>query len=103
MHVNDLVQAHLLALERLMIDGRSDIYNIGNSRGYSVKEVIETIEHVTGLSLPVVETRRRPGDPAELVADATQNQSETRLASPIRKPGEHRSNCLAMASQEVRP
>ncbi len=70
-HVNDLVQAHLLALERLVIDGRSGIYNIGNSRGYSIKEVIETIEHVTGLSLPVVQTRRRPGDPAELVADAT--------------------------------
>lgn len=75
-HVVDLCQAHLLALERLDGTGQSAAYNLGNSRGYSVKEVIETAERVTGRSIPVVRAPRREGDPAVLVADSTRAISE---------------------------
>jgi UDP-glucose 4-epimerase len=70
-HVNDLVDAHLLALEYLFGGGASDVFNLGNGRGFSVKEVIETARRVTGLPLPVEIGPRREGDPAVLVADST--------------------------------
>ncbi len=69
-HVNDLVSAHLLALNHLMDGGASEVFNLGNSRGYSVRQVIETAARVTGRHIEVVEAGRRPGDPAVLVADA---------------------------------
>ncbi|MDH5298367.1 MAG: UDP-glucose 4-epimerase GalE [Desulfobulbaceae bacterium] len=67
-HVDDLARAHMLALEALLAGEGSAVYNLGNSRGYSVREVIETARRVTGRAIPVVETERRPGDPAVLVA-----------------------------------
>lgn len=69
-HVNDLVDAHLLALEYLFQGGASDVFNLGNGKGFSVKEVIETARKITGLSLPVAVGARREGDPAVLVADS---------------------------------
>ncbi len=69
-HVNDLVDAHLLALEYLFNGGKSDAFNLGNGKGFSVKEVIETARKVTGLPLPVEVGPRREGDPAILVADS---------------------------------
>ncbi len=69
-HVNDLAQAHLLALDALLEGGDSAIYNLGSSNGYSVKEVIAKAEGVTGKKIPVVEAPRRPGDPAILVASS---------------------------------
>ena len=69
-HVNDLAQAHLLALDALLDGGRSAIYNLGSSSGYSVREVIRKAEGVTGKKIPVVEAPRRPGDPAVLVASS---------------------------------
>ncbi|MFH0728382.1 MAG: UDP-glucose 4-epimerase GalE [Pseudomonadota bacterium] len=67
-HVNDLAQAHLLALKALL-DGRpSGVYNLGNSKGYSVREVIELSRRITGRPIPAIETGNRPGDPAILVA-----------------------------------
>jgi UDP-glucose 4-epimerase len=69
-HVTDLCRAHLLALERLISDGASAAYNLGNGDGYSVKEVIETASRVTGRTIPAVEAPRREGDPARLVADS---------------------------------
>ncbi len=69
-HVNDLVDAHLLALEYLLAGGASDIFNLGNGQGFSVQEVIETARKVTGLSLKVEIGPRREGDPALLVADS---------------------------------
>ena len=69
-HVNDLAQAHLLALDALLEGGDSAIYNLGSSNGYSVKEVIAKAEGVTGKKIPVVEAPRRPGDPAVLVASS---------------------------------
>jgi UDP-arabinose 4-epimerase len=70
-HVADLAQAHVLALKALREGGPSDFYNLGNERGYSVREVIAAAERATGLTVPVIETARREGDPAALVADAT--------------------------------
>jgi UDP-glucose 4-epimerase len=69
-HVTDLCEAHLLALERLWNGAPSDAFNLGNGQGFSVSEVIETARAVTGLDIPVVRGTRRPGDPARLVADA---------------------------------
>jgi UDP-glucose 4-epimerase len=68
-HVSDLAKAHVLGLQALM-DGRaqSQAINLGTGRGYSVREVIETVRRVTGRDFNVRETGRRPGDPAELVA-----------------------------------
>ena len=75
-HVNDLCQAHLLALERLLQGGGSAAYNLGNGSGFSVREVIAAAEHVTGIKIPVVVAPRRAGDPARLVADASLAQRE---------------------------
>ena len=67
-HVTDLAKAHILAVEYLMNGGESDIFNLGNGVGYSVKEVIETARKVTGHPIPAKEEARRAGDPARLVA-----------------------------------
>ncbi len=68
-HVLDLAQAHLLALEALAERDRL-IYNLGNGQGFSVRQVIETARRVTGRAITAVETARRPGDPAVLVASS---------------------------------
>ena len=73
-HVLDLAQAHILALEAL--EERSRIYNLGNGHGYSVKEVIETARRVTGHPIPTVERPRRPGDAPIKVASAEKIERE---------------------------
>ena len=70
-HVNDLAQAHILALKKLMDGGESDRFNLGNGSGFSVKQVIEVAKKVTGVDFKVTEVERRAGDPPELVADST--------------------------------
>lgn len=75
-HVSDLTQAHLLALEHLLKGGSSAVYNLGNSVGYSVREVIETARRITTHPIPGVETDRRAGDPAFLVADSSSIRRE---------------------------
>ena len=67
-HVTDLAMAHILAVEYLARGGESDIFNLGNGVGYSVREVIETARSVTGHPIPAIEVPRRAGDPARLVA-----------------------------------
>ena len=74
-HVDDLAEAHLLALERLQ-PGQAMHYNLGTGRGYSVREVIRTAEEVTGKSIAVKEASRRPGDPPSLVACSDKVQRE---------------------------
>ena len=68
-HVSDLADAHLLALERLETESRL-IYNLGNGHGFSVREVIESARRVTGHPIPAEVHPRRPGDPAVLVASS---------------------------------
>ena len=75
-HVNDLIQAHLLALDALLDGGVSATYNLGSSNGYSVREVIAKAEGVTGKKIPVVEAPRRSGDPAVLIASSEKIQRE---------------------------
>ena len=69
-HVNDLCQAHLLALGQLLAGAGSKVYNLGNGVGFSVNQVIETIRKVTGKNIPVTITKRRAGDSAHLVANS---------------------------------
>ena len=69
-HVTDLASAHILAVQYLENGGESDIFNLGNGVGYSVREVIEAARKITGHAIPAVETPRRAGDPARLVASS---------------------------------
>ncbi len=68
-HVNDLANAHVLALNYLLDGGDSDVFNCGYGVGYSVREIIDTAKKVTGVDFKVEEAERREGDPAVLVAD----------------------------------
>lgn len=70
-HVCDLCDAHLLALEYLQDGAASYAFNLGNGDGFSVQQVIDTVSLVTGKTVPVINGPRRPGDPARLVADAS--------------------------------
>ena len=65
-HIRDLAQAHILGLA----PGKSGFYNLGNGDGYSVRQVLETCEKISGKKIPAVEKPRRPGDPPRLVASA---------------------------------
>lgn len=67
-HVMDLAEAHILAMEYLLDGGESTILNCGYGRGYSVREVVEVAKRVTGIDFEVRETGRRPGDPPVLIA-----------------------------------
>lgn len=69
-HVNDLAKAHLLALEYLERVGISDLFNLGNEKGTSVLEIIESAKCVTGSDFKVIKEKRRPGDPAKLVSSS---------------------------------
>jgi UDP-arabinose 4-epimerase len=68
-HVGDLATAHLAALDRLLQDGSNDVFNLGTGCGHSVREIIDTVEHVSGRKVPYVNCPRRAGDPPALVAD----------------------------------
>lgn len=67
-HVLDLAQAHILSLEALENGGESRKYNLGNGKGYSILELIETARKITGHPIPTTFGERRPGDPAKLIA-----------------------------------
>ena len=69
-HVTDLAQAHILAVKYLKNGNKSNIFNLGNGVGYSVKEVIDKTRKVTGHPIPAIETPKRAGDPARLVASS---------------------------------
>jgi UDP-glucose 4-epimerase len=76
-HVVDLARAHLAAIEALAEDGPNPgAFNLGNQRGFTVREVIREVEDVTGARIPVQRSPRRPGDPAVLVASAARASSE---------------------------
>jgi len=69
-HIMDLAEAHLLAVRHLREGGASERFNLGNGKGYSVREVIDTVERVVGREVPKEEAPRRPGDSARLVASS---------------------------------
>jgi UDP-glucose 4-epimerase len=75
-HIVDLCSAHALALAHLTHGGQSERYNLGNGAGFSVQQVIDTVERVTGNTVTVIDGPRRAGDPARLVADATRARNE---------------------------
>ncbi|MBA2513615.1 MAG: UDP-glucose 4-epimerase, partial [Solirubrobacterales bacterium] len=83
-HIEDLAEAHLLAVSAAQ-PGRHDVFNLGNGTGFSVREVIEAAEAVTGVEISVKEEARRAGDPAVLVA-ASEKIREG-LGWQPRKPG----------------
>ena len=70
-HIVDLCSAHLLALNHLDDEGQSDCFNLGNGEGFSVQQVIDAAQRITGVRIQVVDALRRAGDPARLVADAS--------------------------------
>jgi UDP-glucose 4-epimerase len=82
-HVEDLADAHLLAIEHA-VEGEHRIYNLGNGTGFSVRQVVEAVEKVTGLEVPVREEGRRAGDPPALVASSGRIRDE--LGWVPRKP-----------------
>jgi UDP-glucose 4-epimerase len=81
-HVTDLADAHIRALEYLKSTQKSNMFNLGNGSGYSVKEVIETVKRVSKKDFAVVESERRPGDPPVLIADSQKATKELKW-----KPG----------------
>lgn len=75
-HILDLAQAHSLALDHLRTGGESRFFNLGSEHGYSVREVVDLCERVTGRSVLALEGPRRPGDPPRLVASAAKARAE---------------------------
>ncbi|CAG7653128.1 UDP-glucose 4-epimerase [Paenibacillus allorhizosphaerae] len=75
-HVTDLADAHILAVEKLRAGGESGIYNLGSGTGFSVKQVIEIARSVTGHPIPAVIEARRAGDPATLIASSERARVE---------------------------
>jgi UDP-glucose 4-epimerase len=73
-HVLDIAQAHILALEYLIDNGATDVFNLGNGSGFSVKEVIETARQITGKEIKAELSDRRPGDPPSLVGSGAKAQ-----------------------------
>jgi UDP-glucose 4-epimerase len=73
-HVSDLANAHLLALEYLRDQGESNVFNLGNGNGFSVREVIAAARELTGCDISCVESERRPGDPPILIGSSDKIQ-----------------------------
>jgi len=82
-HVEDLARAHVSALDFLSSNKGSLIVNIGTGRGHSVREVVEMAEKVSGLTVPIVETDRRAGDPPSIYADPSLAKSKLAWASEL--------------------
>ncbi|MFZ2197654.1 MAG: NAD-dependent epimerase/dehydratase family protein, partial [Thermodesulfovibrionales bacterium] len=75
-HVDDLITAHMLALDYLSAGNESRVFNCGYGHGYSVREVVEKVKQVTGVDFRVNETSRRAGDPPSLIADSLRIRNE---------------------------
>lgn len=75
-HVVDLCQAHLIALQKLLQGAPSNVYNLGNGKGHSVLEVITAAKNVTKCPIPIVKCPKRAGDPAVLLADISRAKQE---------------------------
>ncbi|HLY36225.1 MAG TPA: UDP-glucose 4-epimerase GalE [Candidatus Limnocylindria bacterium] len=99
-HIDDLAEAHVLALEGTRA-GEHRIFNLGNGSGFSVREVIEVARRVTGLEIPTREAPRRPGDPPRLVAASQRIRSE--LGWTPRRAGLDQIVADAWAFAQARP
>jgi UDP-glucose 4-epimerase len=77
-HVSDLASAHLCALDFLTENKKSEVFNCGYGRGFSVREVVNAVKEVTQVDYPVEETHRRAGDPASLIADSSKLRKSTK-------------------------
>ncbi len=97
-HVDDLADAHLLALEALA-PRKQLLYNLGTGRGYSVREVIRAAEEVTGKKVPVKEGPRRPGDPPALVAASEKVQRELGWKTALHGHQVDHRNSVELASR----
>lgn len=75
-HVSDLATAHLFALDRLAQDGKSEVFNLGTERGYSVREVVDMARSITGRGIPTRDCARRPGDPPVLISSSAKARRE---------------------------
>ena len=75
-HVSDLAEAHILAVEYLLNGGSSEVFNVGTGSGESIKQVLAAVERVTGKKVPFELGPRREGDPPSLVADSTKLQTK---------------------------
>jgi UDP-glucose 4-epimerase len=75
-HVSDLAEAHILAVEYLLKGGASEVFNVGTGTGQSIKQVLAAVERVTGKTVPFELGPRREGDPPSLVADSTKLQTK---------------------------
>ncbi len=96
-HVADLAQAHILALQAL--DRGSRVYNLGNGQGFSVKQVIETAREITGHPIPARLGPRRAGDPAVLVAGSQRIRDELGWQPQFPQPSRHHRHRLVLAPQ----
>lgn len=76
-HVSDLAQAHLDSLNYMWKHNRSSVFNCGNGRGYSVKEILDSVQRVSGIKLNIEFTDRRAGDPPSLIADSQRLRQKT--------------------------
>lgn len=101
-HVIDLARAHILGLERLLAGGQSAIYNLGNGSGYSVKEVIETSERITGRKVPFEVAPRREGDPPQLIGSAEKAITELGWKPEFAKLDQIIETAWTFHQQEVR-
>jgi UDP-glucose 4-epimerase len=75
-HVNDLADAHILAMEKMEKENKSECYNLGSGSGYSVKEILDSVKKITGLDFKIEYAPRRAGDPAALVANPAKAEKE---------------------------
>ena len=83
-HVSDLIDAHVLALECLLNGGKSDVFNLANGKGFSNKEVIDMSKKVCGIDFKVEYGERRAGDPPVLIADSS--KAQTKLGWKPKRP-----------------
>ena len=101
-HVTDLASAHLKALEKLTSDGKNLKLNLGTGSGYSVLEVIKSVERLSGRKVPAQDAPRRAGDPPVLVADSAARAANTRLAAEPLVDRRNSRNSDALARKELR-
>ena len=99
-HVSDLADAHLLAVDRLRGGGESAVYNLGNGTGFSVKQVIDIARQVTGREIPAVIEERRAGDPAVLVASSDRASSGAGMEPGAQQAGRYYWQRMGLASSE---